>query len=177
MTAFDRAWRLLKMPVHGTGRANWEKIKREGLAPSAPAGAVNSGFRDLHEGEEELAELTDDHPLMAGDWSFAIDNENADDAWNYALEHDDPVMIYIDDSADTGHIPDYGYGDIYGHVRTNKTIPPDLMTLIHEASESYDPQSGVEHEDWRQRMEREFQDRGDIYDMILEGYEKEEAEI
>ena len=103
MTAFDRAWSLVKMPYHGTSSSAAEKIMQEGLKPmTVPPGSY-------------------------GKSSFATNN--LDSALDYAAgkmghERGAPVVIKVPDG-----LP---FLDFDGVVfEYDQDIPPELLEIIY----------------------------------------------
>ena len=75
MTAFDRAWVLLKMPVyHGTTEDAWEQIQEEGfLKPyDAPPDLTCGSWGGKEKELQELLGMSDEEfeAKYGGDWSF-----------------------------------------------------------------------------------------------------------
>jgi hypothetical protein len=143
MTAFDRAWSLLKMPLfHGTSRSRWEQMQRDGyLNPTDEAPDVhNYAYEDL---ESLLGGFDEVERLIDGDWSFAYGDKAPMTRWSiggrtggivnaseYREGEDAPVLEILDEEA---HIAEpLGYREELDQRRSRYPIPVSRIRPLSE---------------------------------------------
>ena len=69
MTAFDKAWDVVKMPFHGTSDKDWDKIVESGgMRPNTFA----AGYKGEYPFDEDIK--TTEEEAMEDAWKYAIGN-------------------------------------------------------------------------------------------------------
>ena len=148
MSAFDRAWQLVKMPYyHGASSADLESIMQHGIrAPKMGQG--EAAWRDMQEDKYGLQddEFDEDNPPV-----FMSDNPRT--ALNYAIKHGGeldsnpkrmaphrPIIFEIDDEIEE-KLP-FHFNPEFHDFRVDGTIPPEMIRMVYEGDE-YDSKRGI----------------------------------
>jgi hypothetical protein len=190
MTAFDRAWALLKMPLyHGTNEEAWEKIQQEGLKPTDHAPQLF----DMNEATIRGQYGDDYDRLFGGDWAFAYGDDAKLKRWwiggknagitsadDWVMDDDNKVILEINDSHpfireppvidESGGLAGKGQPYIFNgdkdQRRTNQVIPPHLIRRLsgEEIQAAYDKQG-----EYRQIMENNTEWMEEMLQEMLSG--------
>ena len=110
MTAFDRAWSVVKMPYHGTNAESAKKIMEEGLIPRESEFSRHYGTPPVSFATKELWEAM--HEYAIDEW----DNDQI------------PAVIQISDDFPGLDTEVSGRWKLY-----DKTIPPEHLKLLWES--------------------------------------------
>ena len=165
MTAFDRAWALLKMPYHMTDASNLPAIMEEGLKPLYPG--HNAGLEEAldeleyeqgmsrEEAEAHLKTFADYYgmesieELWDHNWVYGANEDmvEARDLANYAGGRETPVLLQAGQHEDW--MPDYGYYS--GHQRSPRTIRPENIEVVHQFPSR--TESGLDGEKYQQMLQ------------------------
>ena len=116
MTAFDRAWDLVKAPFHGTDVESAKKIMLEGLRPS-------------------LSQFMEGHLPHEGVWSWATNS--LDEAKEYAKNKQDSMkgaVIHVSDDVKPHQKLRRSKITSDGHLHSmyNEVILPKYLRLLEE---------------------------------------------
>jgi len=150
MTAFDRAWNLVKMPYyHGASSADLESIMEHGLR------APDLGEATWETFQHDKYGLPDDEFDEMNPPVFMSDNPRT--ALNYAIKHGEdvdsnpkrmaphrPVIFEIDDEIEE-KLP-FHFNPEHHDFRVDGTIPPELLRLVYEGDE-YDSSRSIRDDD------------------------------
>jgi hypothetical protein len=171
MTAFDRAWDLLKMPVyHGTTEDSWERIQEEGLKPTDHAPQL---YDYTEEEIKEIMGISDEEfeHKFGGDWNFFYGDQAPPQSYwlggkpgaitNAQQWSDDmdggPVVLEIDDRHPDSpfFMPEpkmdgYAFNEAKDQRRSNKIVPPHLIRRV--SPEEIEQASG-KHEQYRTSLD------------------------
>tara|TARA_R110002012_G_scaffold171348_1_gene336126 strand:+ start:1039 stop:1509 length:471 start_codon:yes stop_codon:yes gene_type:complete len=147
MTAFDRAWGLVKAPFHGTSDYHWDKIVESG-------GMRPNTFAAGYKGESQIPEsvTTTEEEAMEDAWEYALGNVIGSEGGTPLLFYINPDHpdVYLDSDDRDFHLGFYGkLGDV-GHVISQADIPLEAIEPVFEG-DSYDIDFDDEDE-WHQRQ-------------------------
>jgi len=116
MTAFDRAWDLVKMPYHGTTEESARKIMIDGLKPY-------------------FSQFLSGNLPFEGRWGWATDS--LDEAREYAKnieEGEKGAVIHISDDIKPHQKLRRSKVTSDGHLHSmyNRIVPPEYLRIVHE---------------------------------------------
>ena len=154
MTAFDKAWDVVKMPFHGTSDKDWDKIVESGgMRPNTFA----AGYKGEYPFDEDIK--TTEEEAMEDAWKYAIGNVLESGKGTPHLLYINPNHrdVYLEPDEREGHAfkplpgdppsPNHyssklnNLGEI-GHVISQADIPLEAIEPVLEG-DPYD-----ENDDW-----------------------------
>jgi len=151
MTAFNRAWNLVKMPVyHGTDEDSWQRIQEEGLKPTDHAPQL---FEYDPEEIRDILGIDDEEygHKFGGDWNFFYGDQAPHDGYLLggrtgaiinasewvADQEEAPVVLEIDDKHPDSpffmpepKIGNSAFNEAKDQRRSNKIVPPHLIRRV-----------------------------------------------
>jgi hypothetical protein len=135
MTAFDRAWSLLKMPYyHGTSSANIDSILEHGIRPGEDnEGNWGEWWGDNpywnEDNEAEAAAFMAAEPTSALSYALGNINTPSNDIGLQTPEHR-PVVFEISDDAEG--LEGFDFNPMFHDFKVREPIPPEMLRLVHE---------------------------------------------
>lgn len=184
MDALDAGWAILKMPLfHGTSRANWEQMQRDGyLMPTDEAPDV------MDYTDEQLVEMFGEDEasrLFDGDWSFAYGDKapmtrhsiggrtaGIVNATEYLQDEGDPLLEILDEDA---HISEpTGYRAERDQRRSRYPIPVSRIREVpkEEWRDAY--LRNLAHQQQAKWLERTMRD---LYLHEARGFQRERMDL